>query len=202
MPERAGVSVEYPAPWFGFPLDPGVDVDRWAGSKAEELLLASNGEDVPEITRVLRPRASDLRAELGKRARAYRQRGPAHALGCYPPGVDTSDVGMEISRRIPAGCVDPARPAGGVAVHDAGEPLVEEGGTGAGPLTRIRWNARGERRPWFGGRPVIRALTHVIRPRATTVPVVAHTVWTDPGLDEYIEPWADGIAETIRVTSR
>ncbi|MQS06303.1 hypothetical protein [Streptomyces alkaliphilus] len=214
MTERAQLLVEYPSPWFEFPLDPDVDPDRWADAKAEELVLAAGGEDVPEITRILRPDAAALAAELRSRVSEYRRSAPSHALGCYPPGVDTSDVGMEISWWDPdeegsrvtdsslldaEGLVDLDRFVDRVVVHELGDPLVEKDEVGTGPVVRIRQNYPGKRRSWFGGRPVIRALTHAIRPRGMTALVVANTLWTDAGLDEYIEPWADGIVGTIRV---
>ncbi|MCE7080591.1 hypothetical protein [Streptomyces sp. ST2-7A] len=179
MTDRVQLLMEYPSPWFEFPLDPDIDPDRWADAKAEELALAAEGEDVPEITGILRPNASALSAELRSRVSEYRRSAPTRALGCYPPGVDTSDVGMEISWLSPddgseqpearslldaEGFVDLGRFAERVAVHELGDPLMESAGkTGTGvvpvPEPALRPAARGR-----GARGAARRARIFLRP--------------------------------------
>ena len=199
--DRIKLVLEYPSPWFEFPLDPETDVARWAYTEAERIVASADGADVPEITRLLEPDHAELAEELLTRAQSYRGQQLAFALGCYPPGVDTSDVGMEIGYVYPEAEDFPLTLDWFVernTVRELGEPEVWQGELRAGSAVRIRQNHPGARRSWFGGRTVNRSVIYGIQPPGCGALVTMTTLWTDATLDEYIESWADEIAEALQ----
>lgn len=200
-PERLHITLEYPSPWLEFPLAPEADVERWATTEAERIVGASCGPGDPGITRMLAPSATALRAELLARAREYRSRPLVFALGCYPPGIDTSDVGLEVGTAAP-GADDPGRAlaehAERVAVRDLGEPDVRFTELPAGSAVRLRQNRPGRRKTWFAARTVLRQLEYGIVPQGQRALITLTTLWTDPTLDEHIEGWTDDIAATVQ----
>lgn len=199
--DRITLILHYPYPWFEFPLAPDADLPGWAHAEAVRIVASADDPEVPEETRILEPDVTSLAEELLRRAQDYRDQQLVYALGCYPPGVDTSDVSMEVSYVYP----EPGDPpltldwfAERNIIRELGEPLLWRGELPAGGAVRIRQNYPGARKSWFGGRTVNRSLIYGVHPPGCGALVALTTLWTDPGIDEYIEAWADEIAEAFR----
>jgi hypothetical protein len=199
--DRIILALDYPEPWFEFPLAPDADLPTWAQAEAARIVASADDPDVPEETRLLTPDVAQLAEELLTRAQEYRDQQLVFALGCYPPGVDTSDVGMEVGYVYPEDG-DPPLTLDWFAerniTRELGEPLLWRGELPAGGAVRIRQNYPGARKSWFGGRTINRSLIYGVHPPGCGALVALTTLWTDPGIDEYIEAWADEIAEALR----
>jgi hypothetical protein len=205
MTDQLNITLEYPSPWFEFPLAPEADVARWARIEAERIVRSASGEEVPEITRMLEPSVEELTEELTARAQVYRGQQLVFALGCYPPGIDSSDVGLEVGYVYP----EPGDPpltlewfAERNTVREITEPELRYGELPAGRMVRLRQNYPGKRKSWFGGRTINRSLIYGILPTEVMpaerqAVITLTTLWTDPTIDEYIEEWTDEIAGTV-----
>ncbi|WP_103504803.1 MULTISPECIES: hypothetical protein [Streptomyces] len=195
------ITIEYPEPWIEFPLAPDADVAAWAEDRAARIVRSAAGDEVPEVTRMLHPSQEELAAELRTRAEAYRGQDLVFALGCYPPGIDSSDVGLEVGYVFP----EPGDPpltlewfAERNTVRELGEPDVQYGELpNVGRAVRLRQNYPGARKSWFGGRTVNRSVVYGIAPRGQDSLITLTALWTDPGIDEPVEEWTDEIAGTV-----
>lgn len=196
------ITLDYPEPWFPVPLEPDTDLDSWARPHAERLIeeTAQAGED---FSRGFTGNPDRIAREMASRAEGYRGRDLALAFLCYPPGMDSSDVGLEVMTIYPEeGDPEPTLEwfADICTVRELGEPHIQHADLPAGPAVRLRQNYFGEKRSWFGGRPVIRSLIYGIRPPGRTDLVTATALWREPVIDDVIEQWTDQMLETLRVT--
>ncbi|WP_158687238.1 MULTISPECIES: hypothetical protein [Streptomyces] len=196
------ITLDYPEPWFPVPLEPDADIDAWARQNAERL-IAETAQADPSISRGFNGNPKRIAKEMAMRAEGYRNRGLSMAFLCYPPGLETSDVALEVMT-IEPGDDDPDPSLEWFTeictVRELGEPHIGNEELPAGPSVRLRQNYLGEKRNWFGGRPVLRSLIRGIRPPSRRALVSATTLWLDPTIDDIIEQWTDQMMESLRIT--
>ncbi|MGW4822221.1 hypothetical protein ACWEP4_25340 [Streptomyces sp. NPDC004227] len=191
--DLSNLGLECSEDWVPFPVAGSVDLDYWAKIQAEELAgrYAQDGEtgDARLLARDLKRTAADCHT-----------RDPLAAFGWYVSGHETAAAIMELDAIHP----DETFPevtldllAEHMAGHDFGEPDVREVRLPLGDAVRIRQNLIGEKKGFFGPRPVIHTVFYGVRPDGKETALTMLVSWTEPVLDEPAEQMADNIAKTL-----
>ncbi|MFJ6563449.1 hypothetical protein ACIQMV_27005 [Streptomyces sp. NPDC091412] len=191
--DLSNLGLECSEDWVPFPVAGSVDLDYWAKSQAEELAVryAHDGQtgDARRLARDLKRTAADCHT-----------RDPLAAFGWYLSGHETVAAIMELDaihpdETLPEVTLDLL--VEHMSGHDFGEPDVREVRLPLGDAVRIRQNLIGEKKGFFGPRPVIHTVFYGVRPDGMEAALTMLVSWTEPVLDEPAEQMADDIAKTL-----
>lgn len=181
--------------WVPFPVTEEMDLRYWAkhtaADTAERYRAAGESANAGRLEKDLRARAADSRT-----------REPLAAFGWYLPGYPEAVAIMELEGIVP----DDVFPeltlpllTQRMSARDLGEPDVREVRLPLGPAVRIRQNIIGDKKSFFGSRPLIRTLLHVVRPEGTEVALGMYVFWREAVVDEPLVEAADAIAQTLEM---
>lgn len=194
MPDDlSGLGLECSEDWVPFPVAGSIDLDYWAKHQAGELVerYARDGQqgDARRLARNLKRTAADCQT-----------RDPLAAFGWYVSGHEEVAAILELDAIHP----DETFPEVTLSLltehmsgHDFGAPDVREVRLPLGDAVRIRQNLIGEKKGFFGPRPVIHTLFYGVRPEAMETAITMLVSWTEPVLDEPAEDIVDSIAQTL-----
>ncbi|MFE4409916.1 hypothetical protein [Streptomyces sp. NPDC056821] len=191
--DLSNLGLEFSQDWVPFPAAGSVDLGSWARQQGEELAerYAQDGAqgDARRLARSLKRTVADCYT-----------RDPLAAFGWYVSGQETAAAVMEIDAIHP----DETFPEVSLSLlaehmtgHDFGERDVREVRLPLGDAVRIRQNLMGEKKGFFGPRPVIHTVFYGIRPDGMETALTMLVSWTEPVLDELAEQKADEIAKTL-----
>ncbi|GGJ52300.1 hypothetical protein [Streptomyces brasiliensis] len=193
--DLSNLGLECSPDWVPLPVTDTVDLDYWARYQAAELVerYARDGEkgDAGQLERSLRSAVTDSR-----------KRTPLAAFALYLSGQAFMAAGLELDALHPDAEypeVTLALLTEHMSVTDFGEPNVRRVRLPLGEAVRIRQNLIGEKKRWFGARPVIRSLFYGVRPEGMGTAVTLTLSWEEAVLDEPVEQMGDAIARTLTV---
>ncbi|MEU7383701.1 MULTISPECIES: hypothetical protein [unclassified Streptomyces] len=191
--DLSNLGLKFSEDWVPFPAAGSVDLDSWAKQQGEELAerYAQDGEpgDARRLARSLKRTATDCYT-----------RDPLASFGWYVSGHETVAAVMELDAIHP----DETFPevtlellAEHMTGNDFGEPDVRQVRLPLGDAVRIRQNLIGEKKGFFGPRPVIHTVFYGVRADGMETALTLLVSWTEPILDEAAEQMADNIAKTL-----
>ncbi|MGW2899397.1 hypothetical protein ACWDAO_33635 [Streptomyces sp. NPDC001212] len=191
--DLSNLGLEFSEDWVPFPTAGSVDLDSWAKQQGQELAerYAQDGApcDARRLARSLKRTVADCYT-----------RDPLAAFGWYVSGHETVAAIMELDAIHPDETfpeVSLSLLAEHMTSHDFGEPDVREVRLPLGDAVRIRQNLIGEKKGFFGPRPVVHTVFYGVRPHGLETALTMLVSWTEPILDEPAEQMADNIAKTL-----
>ncbi|MFB7739541.1 hypothetical protein ACFC08_35380 [Streptomyces sp. NPDC056112] len=191
--DLSNLGLEFSEDWVPFPTAGSVDLDSWAKQQGQELAerYAQDGApcDARRLARSLKRTVADCYT-----------RDPLAAFGWYVSGHETVAAIMELDAIHPDETfpeVSLSLLAEHMSSHDFGEPDVREVRLPLGDAVRIRQNLIGEKKGFFGPRPVVHTVFYGVRPDGLETALTMLVSWTEPILDEPAEQMADNIAKTL-----
>lgn len=191
--DLSNIGLEFSEDWVPFPAAGSVDLDSWAKQQGQELAERYAQDGAPGDARRL---ARDLK----RTAADCHTRDPLAAFGWYVSGHETVAAIMELDAIHPDETfpeVSLSLLAEHMTSHDFGEPDVREVRLPLGDAVRIRQNLIGEKKGFFGPRPVVHTVFYGVRPDGMETALTMLVSWTEPILDEPAEQMADNIVKTL-----